>query len=67
MLRDCPFLLETVDDISGRVARVELQRAGIKPRGLVESESLITLLSLCAKGLGGVFCSELGMSLTVIL
>ena len=56
MLRDCPFLLETVDDISGRVARVELQRAGIKPRGLVESESLITLLSLCAKGLGGVFC-----------
>lgn len=56
LLRTCPFLLETVDDISGRIARVELQRAGIKPRGLVESESMVTLLSLCAKGLGGVFC-----------
>lgn len=56
LLRDCPFLLETADDISGRIARVELRRAGIKADGLVESESMITLLSLCARGLGGVFC-----------
>lgn len=56
LLRACPFLLETIDDISGRVARMEMQRGGIKPKGLVESENMMTLLALCAAGLGGVFC-----------
>ncbi len=56
MLSTCPFLLERIDDISGRVARNELQSAGIKPVGFVESENMMTLLSLCAAGLGGVFC-----------
>lgn len=55
-LASCPFLLERIDDISGRVARHELQSAGIKPAGFVESENMMTLLSLCAAGLGGVFC-----------
>ncbi len=32
-LASCPFLLERIDDISGRVARHELQSAGIKPVG----------------------------------
>lgn len=64
LLRSCPFLLETVDDISGRIARLELQRARIKPKGLVESESLMTLLALCAAGIGAVFCpaNMLGIS-----
>lgn len=56
LLHDCPFLLETVDDISGRIARLELQRARLKSKGLVESESLMTLLALCAAGIGAVFC-----------
>ena len=56
VLETCPFLLERVDDISGRVARHELQNAGIRPVGFVESENMMTLLSLCAAGLGGVFC-----------
>ena len=56
ILADCPFLLERIDDISGRVARNELQSAGIKPIGFVESENMMTLLSLCAAGLGGLFC-----------
>ena len=30
--------------------------AGIKPIGFVESENMMTLLSLCAAGLGGLFC-----------
>ncbi|MDO4290024.1 MAG: LysR family transcriptional regulator [Eggerthellaceae bacterium] len=55
-LRECPFLLETVDDMSGRVARMEMQRGGIKPEGFVESENLMTLLALSAAGLGAVFC-----------
>ncbi|WP_165060785.1 LysR family transcriptional regulator [Adlercreutzia sp. ZJ154] len=56
LLDNCPFLLETIDDISGSIARVELQKAGIKPKGLVESENMMTLLAMCEAGLGGVFC-----------
>ncbi len=55
-LAKCPFLLETIDDISGRIAHVELSRAGIKPKGMVESTNMLTLLALGASGLGGVFC-----------
>lgn len=55
-LRDCPFLLESVDDISGRVARVELGHAGFKPQVLMESDNMMTLLASCAAGLGAVFC-----------
>lgn len=55
-LAECPFLLETIDDISGRIAHVELSRAGIKPKGMVESTNMMTLLALAAAGLGGVFC-----------
>jgi DNA-binding transcriptional LysR family regulator len=55
-LSNCPFLLDTVDDISGRVARNELKRAGIPAEGLVESENLMTLLALANAGLGAVFC-----------
>lgn len=55
-LANCPFLLETVDDLSGRIARIELRRAGIDERGLVESENMMTLLALAVAELGGVFC-----------
>ena len=56
LLSACPFLLEKADDISGRIARVELQRAGIRAEGLVESENMLTLLALGQAGLGAVFC-----------
>ncbi len=56
VLGACPFLLETVDDISGQVSRMELTRAKIKTEGLVESENMMTLLALAAAGLGAVFC-----------
>lgn len=56
VLKGCPFLLTSPDDISGRIARAELSRARIKPDVLVESDSIMTLLSLCAAGLGCVFC-----------
>ena len=55
-LRDCPFLLTSLDDVSGRIANTELRAAGIKPTALVEADSMMTLLSLAAAGLGGVFC-----------
>ncbi len=56
LLKDCPFLMTSPDDISGRIARTELRRARIKANPLVESDSMMTLLSLCAAGLGAVFC-----------
>lgn len=55
-LSECPFLLESLDDISGRVARTELRRVGFKPRVLMESDNMMTLLTSCAASLGGVFC-----------
>ncbi|MEE0845378.1 MAG: LysR family transcriptional regulator [Eggerthellaceae bacterium] len=56
VLRDCPFLLTSLDDITGRVARSELRAARIKPNVAVEADSLATLLSLCVAGVGAVFC-----------
>lgn len=55
----CPFLLEPVDDISGRIAHAELRRAGIRPRALVEDNDMITLLRLAGDGLGAAFCPTL--------
>lgn len=55
-LKDCPFILGSVDDISGRVAYSELRNAGIKPHVVATSGNMPTLLSLCSEGLGAVFC-----------
>ena len=55
-LKKCPFILGSVDDISGRVAYSELRNAGIKPRVVATSGNMPTLLSLCSEGLGAVFC-----------
>ncbi len=52
----CPMLLEPVDDISGRIAHAELRRAGVRPRVLVESNDMLTLLRLANDGLGAAFC-----------
>lgn len=56
ILKNCPFLLTSLDDVSGRIARIELRTARIKPESLVESDSMMTLLALGAAGIGGVFC-----------
>ena len=55
-LKNCPFILGSVDDISGRVAYSELRNAGIKPHVVATSGNMPTLLTLCAEGLGAVFC-----------
>ena len=56
VLAEGPFLLTSLDDITGRIARSELRAAGIKPRVAVEGDSLMALLSLCHEGIGAVFC-----------
>ena len=55
-LKACPLLVTSLDDITGRVARNELRAARVTPRVAVQSESMMTLLSMCSVGLGGVFC-----------
>lgn len=56
ILNECPFLVEPLDDICGRVASMELRRHHIKPQRLVESTNMMTLLSLCERGIGAIFC-----------
>ena len=56
MLKDCPFVMGTVEDISGRIAYSELRNAGISPHTAVSSQSMTTLLSMGSEGLGAVFC-----------
>lgn len=56
ILGDCPFLVETLDDICGRVAQIELRRHHIKPPRIMESSNMMTLLSLCERGIGAIFC-----------
>lgn len=55
-LRTCPFVLESIDDIAGRIAYSELRNAGIEPNVVATSENLPTLLAMSAEGLGAVFC-----------
>lgn len=56
ILDQCPFLVEPLDDICGRIAQIELRRHHIKPPRLVESSNMMTLLSLCERGIGAIFC-----------
>ncbi|MDO5334833.1 MAG: LysR family transcriptional regulator [Coriobacteriia bacterium] len=56
LLKDCPFVMGTVEDVSGRIAYSELRNAGITPHVTVSSQSMTTLLSMGCVGLGAVFC-----------
>lgn len=57
-LKDCPFLLEDDSDLAGRIAQAAMKKAGVKYEGLVRCKSMYVLLSLCAQGLGAVFCPD---------
>ena len=56
ILQDCPFLLNSPQDIAGRIGRGLLFQAGVIPRGKVESSNIETLLDLCVRGIGACFC-----------
>ena len=55
-LKQCPFALGTLDDISGRIGYSVLRNAGIKPCIVATSENMGTLLGMATEGLGAVFC-----------
>lgn len=58
VLRECPFGLGKVDDVSGRIAYSELRNAGIRPRTVLNSEYTSTLLAACVRGMVAVFSPD---------
>lgn len=54
-LKGCPFLLGDRDDISGRIARLEIRRAGLKVDVAATSQNILTLIAMCAQGIGALF------------
>ena len=58
-LKDCPFVLRNINDITRQVGLGVFKRAGIeRPKIKAKSSNLETLLSLCAIGVGACFCPE---------
>lgn len=55
---DCPFFLNSEEDIAGALARKLFRDAGFSPWIAVESENMETLLDLCLMGKGAYFCPK---------
>ena len=55
-LAGCPFLLNSEQDISGRIGRMLMDRAGLIPQVAARAENIETVLDLCARGVGACFC-----------
>lgn len=64
-LRDCPFLLNTQQDIAGKIGYEQLSRAGIVVTPRVTSHNISTLLNLCVRGVGACFCPENLLEMTL--
>ncbi len=59
LLKDRPFALRNVNDITRRVSLEVFKQAGIEqPIIKAKSSNLETLLALCAIGIGACFCPE---------
>ena len=54
-LKECPFVLGSLDDIAGRIGYSVLRNSGIKPTVVATSENMGTLLSMAQEGLGAAF------------
>lgn len=55
LLENCPFILESLDDIAGRVAYSVLRNSGIRPKVVAMSESIDSIYSMVERGLGAAF------------
>ena len=58
VLRDCPFVLGSAEDIGGRMSREILRRSGVRPVVKATSANIETLLALCEQGVGACFSPE---------
>lgn len=57
-LAQCPFVLNSQQNIGGRIGRDIIAKANFKPFIKAQSENIETLLDLCARGVGACFCPE---------
>ena len=57
-LSDCPFLVNSEDDIAGALARKLFLHADFEPHILVQSENMNTMLRLCVLGMGAYFSPQ---------
>lgn len=58
LLKSCPFLIDTDEQLDGRNGRMFLRRAGFQPIVKARSENSETLLELCVLGIGAYFVSR---------
>ena len=56
LLAPCPLLLNSGQEIAGRIGRTLIAQAGFQPEVKVRSENVETLLDLCVRGTGACFC-----------
>ena len=56
LLAPCPLLLNSGQEIAGRIGREVIAQAGFQPQVVVRSEKVETLLDLCVRGVGACFC-----------
>lgn len=57
-LKNCPFVLNTRKDISGRVGGEFLDKLGFSPKVVAQSDNVETMRDLCIRGAGACFCPE---------
>ncbi|MEA5136187.1 MAG: LysR family transcriptional regulator [Candidatus Fimivivens sp.] len=57
-LAQCPFVLNSQQNIGGRIGREIISKSSFKPVIKAQSENIETLLDLCARGVGACFCPE---------
>lgn len=58
LIKKCPFLMMKGNTRTGTICRNIFSSAGIAPRIVLESGNIETLLALCFRGVGIVFCPE---------
>lgn len=64
-LRKCPLLLNTKQDIAGKIGYRLLAEAGIVAMPRVTSCNMETLLGMCENGMGACFCPENLLKMTL--
>lgn len=57
-LWNCPFLMNSRDNIAGSMGRSLLARCGTSPHIAAESDNLETLMALAVRGCGAFFCPD---------
>ena len=59
-LKECPFVLGSMEDIDGRIGYSVLKSSGIEqPKIRAVSHNVGMLLELCVQGAGACFCPEI--------